>query len=413
MKVKLILSFFVVVVCVLVINVISTYAISNPIMRMWISAAVGLAVGMGLGYLISRSMVSGLNELSAVAREISSGDLTKEVEVPDDEEIGDLARAFKTMVRELNTVVSQVQGNATTLNASAKGLSSSAQQMSASAQEIASATEHIAKGAEIQVEGVTKASGRIKESAVSMDQIARRAGEIAAASKAAGDSALGGGEAVSSALTKMGEVFEQMESSTELVHGFEERTQKIGKIVEVITGISQQTNLLALNATIEAARAGEYGRGFAVVADEVRKLSEKTQKSAEEITDLISQFAGESKEVLSTMVAGNAVITEGREVIDTVRSSLDGIVASSVEAAGRVQEISSQAEEQNRRTVDMVATTDEIFRIAEDNAAATEEASAATEELTASMEEMASSSQSISLLAEDMQKLVSRFRVKG
>jgi methyl-accepting chemotaxis protein len=413
MKVKLILSFFVVVVCVLVINVISTYAIDNPITRMWISAAVGLAVGMGLGYLISRSMVSGLKELSTVAREISSGDLTKEVEVPDDEEIGDLARAFRTMVRELNTVVSQVQGNATTLNASAKGLSSSAQQMSASAQEIASATEHIAKGAEVQVEGVTKASSRIKESAVSMDQIAGRAGEIAAASKAAGDAAQGGGEAVSSALTKMGEVFEQMESSTELVHGFEERTQKIGKIVEVITGISQQTNLLALNATIEAARAGEYGRGFAVVADEVRKLSEKTQKSAEEITDLISQFAGESKEVLSTMVAGNAVITEGREVIDTVRSSLDGIIASSVEVAGRVQEISSQAEEQNRRTVDMVGTTDEIFRIAEDNAAATEEASAATEELTASMEEMAASSQSISQLAEDMQKLVSRFSVKG
>jgi methyl-accepting chemotaxis protein len=413
MKVKLILSFFVVVVSILFINAVFTFVINDPVQRMWLSAAVGIAVGMGLGYLISRSVMSGLKNLSRVAREIAAGDLTKEVEVPEEEEIGELAQAFKTMVRELSTVVSQVQANATTLNASARGLSSSAQQMSASAQEIASATEHIAKGAEVQVEGVTKASKRIKESAASMERIARRAGEIAEASKAAGDSAQGGGEAVASALSKMGEVFEQMESSTELVHGFEERTQKIGKIVEVITGISQQTNLLALNATIEAARAGEYGRGFAVVADEVRKLSEKTQKSAEEITELISQFAEESKEVLSTMVAGNAVITEGREVIDTVRDSLQGIIASSVESAGGVQEISSQAEEQNRRTEEMVKTTDEIFRIAEDNAAATEEASAATEQLTASMEEMANSSQSILQLAEDMQKLVSRFAVKG
>jgi len=411
MKVKLILSFFVVVVLILAINVISTYAIDNPILRMWISAVVGLLVGMGLGYLISRNVVAGLKDLSAVAREIAAGDLTKGVEVPDEEEIAELARAFRTMVRELHSVVSQVQKNATTLNTSAKGFSNTAQQMSASAQEIASATEHIAKGAEIQVEGVTKASARIKESAVSMEKIARRAGEIAAASKAAGDTAQSGGEAVSSALSKMGEVFEQIESSTELVHGFGERTQKIGKIVDVITGISQQTNLLALNATIEAARAGEYGRGFAVVADEVRKLSEKTQKSAEEITDLVGEFAEESKEVLSSMVAGNAVIAEGREVIDTVRSSLQGIIASGVESASRVQEISSQAEEQNRRTEEMVKTTDEIFRIAEDNAAATEEASAATEELTASMEEMAASSQSISQLAEDMQKLVSRFSV--
>ena len=162
MKVKLILSFFVVVVSILFINAVFTFVVNNPIQRMWISAAVGITVGMGLGYLISRSMVSGLQELSAVAREISAGDLTKEVEVADDEEIGDLARAFRTMVRELNTVVSQVQDNATTLSSSAKGLSNSAQQMSASAQEIASATEHIAKGAEVQAEGVTKASSRIK-----------------------------------------------------------------------------------------------------------------------------------------------------------------------------------------------------------------------------------------------------------
>jgi methyl-accepting chemotaxis protein len=207
--------------------------------------------------------------------------------------------------------------------------------------------------------------------------------------------------------------FEQMESSAELVHGFGERTQKIGKIVEVITGISQQTNLLALNATIEAARAGEYGRGFAVVADEVRKLSEKTQKSAEEIVTLIGEIGVESREVITSIEAGNTVIREGREVIDTVRTSLDSIISVTVAAAGGVREISALAEEQSGSREEMVKTTDEIFRIAEDNAAATEEASAATEQLTASMEEMASSAQGISQLADELQLLVSRFTVKG
>ena len=66
---------------------------------------------------------------------------------------------------------------------------------------------------------------------------------------------------------------------------FGAQVQKIGKIVEVITGIAQKTNLLALNATIEAARAGEYGRGFAVVADEISKLADSTGQSAGEITE--------------------------------------------------------------------------------------------------------------------------------
>jgi len=204
-----------------------------------------------------------------------------------------------------------------------------------------------------------------------------------------------------------------MEGSAGLVHGFGERTQKIGKIVEVITGISQQTNLLALNAAIEAAHAGEYGRGFSVVADEIRKLSEATRRSAEEITALVGEIGKESTRVLSTMEAGTLEIREGREVIDTVRGSLDRIIQATVEVAQGVREISTLAGDQARGADEMVKATEEISRIAEDNAAATQEASAATEELTASLEQMAGSAHDLAQLAGGLRQMAGRFTVAG
>ncbi len=411
MRAKLILGFLLVVLAEVLVNVFFGFAVKDPFQSLAFSAVVGLLVGSAMGIFISANLTRELRRLSGMAQEIAEGDLTKAMEPRGSDEIAQLGTAFKKMLLQLREIVANVKSTAGLVSKSAQHLSNSAQEMSASAQEIASATEHIAKGAEYQAEFVEKSSVRIKGMASSVEQIAARAQEASKASSEAGYTAQHGGEATGSALDNMREVFERMETAAAAVQGFGERLQKIEKIVEVITGISQQTNLLALNATIEAARAGDYGKGFAVVAEEVRKLSEKAKKSAGDITDLIREIEQESQKVGLAMSQSAAGISNGREVVNTVGRSLKEIIETTVEAAGKVREISSLAQEQTKGSEEMVKTMEEISKIAEDNAAATEEASAATEQLTASMEELAQSAAELQKSSGDLMESISRFKV--
>jgi methyl-accepting chemotaxis protein len=411
MRAKLILGFLLVVLAEVVVNAFFSFAVKDPLQNLIYTAVIGMIVGGGIGVYLSARLTRDLTGLSSLAREISEGDLTKDVTVPGNDEISQLGSSFRKMVQQLRGLVGEVKGTAAGVSQSAHGLSASAREMSASAQEIASANEHVAKSAEYQAEFVEKSSERIRGMAASIELIATRAQEASRASAEAGYTAQHGGEATGSALENMSDVFQRMETAAAAVEGFGERFQKIEKIVEVITGISQQTNLLALNATIEAARAGDYGRGFAVVAEEVRKLSEKARKSAGDIADVIREIGHESHKVVTTMSQANAGIRSGREVVDTVGRSLKEIITATVEAAAKVKEISTLAQEQTRGAEEMVKTMEEISKIAEDNAAATEEASAATEQLTAAMDEMAQSASDLQKSSADLIESISRFKI--
>ena len=99
-----------------------------------------------------------------------------------------------------------------------------------------------------------------------------------------------------------------------------EASQRVTKIVAIISDLTEQTNLLAMNAAIEAAHAGQEGRGFAVVAGEVKRLAEDEGGQAKQIISQIDEMTDRiERGVKLSDSAGSALAQISNDIRTTVR----------------------------------------------------------------------------------------------
>ena len=207
----------------------------------------------------------------------------------------------------------------------------------------------------------------------------------------------------------MAAVREASEQASSAIRGLGEKSQRIGGIVDTITGIAEQTNLLALNAAIEAARAGDQGRGFAVVADEVRKLAEGSQQAAATIAGLIGEIQQETAHAVAVVERGAARTEDGVTTVLRARESFASIGDAVEDMNARVEQIAAAVEQIAVSSQQMQDDMLEVSAVAEQSSASTEQVSASTQETSASTQEIAASAQELSRTAEELERLVGRF----
>ena len=370
------------------------------------SIIFGLLFGKVFGSYIGRS----IRNMKQATTIISQGDLRQKIQVESNDDLGTMGESFNHMVDSLVLTIQEVKSVSDTIYDSAMNLSATSQQMNASTVEISTTVQSIAKGAEVQAKMGAQTNSVTKELAESIEVVAQKADTANRLAQDVYGRAAEGNEQTLQATQKIADVAVKLDRASGLVQGFRERTLEINNAVRHITSIAQQTHLLALNATIEAARAGEHGRGFAVVAEEVRKLSHETRKLAEQISRLADGINLESQEVLTSISDSNASALLGRDVMRSASRSLQDIVEAVQASLNQVQEITRLTREQTLSAAHLVASIEEIARIATQNAAGTQEANAATQQQTAAMEELAASAQELSRTSDRLKSSIMAFQ---
>jgi len=366
-----------------------------------------------LVFFLSGQFAQPITRLKDEALMMANGDLRqRDVNIYTNDEIGQLADAFKDMGKSLRNLIGNVQSRSEMVAAASQQLTAVAQQSAESANQVAGSVTHIAEGSEQQSLAVNHASDAVKEMSGHIQQIADTNKRITAITKEAFQFTGQGHEAIECAAFQMKKIVAEAETVQTTIGELGKGAQEIGEIVSLISAITRQTNLLALNAAIEAARAGEAGRGFAVVAEEVRKLAEESNQAAQKIAGLVQRNQTDMQQAISATNANSEGAKEGIKVVELAGDSFQNIASSVEQLSAQIREIAVSIDQIAAGSHRMVSSIQDIDKISKKNAAETQTVSAATEEQSATMQEIASSSQSLAQTFAELNSAIANFKCK-
>jgi len=332
-------------------SVVDKAVILEPLQGLLITLVVaGLlcsVVAIVLAQLALTRLLRGLVRLRDALLEISSGhaDLTHQLQVEQQDEIGQTAEAFNRFVASLRRMFIDVREHAVALNGELDSLKQ--------------VTSTVAQQSERQSAVSSAAAATIEQITVSINHIADNATMAERAASGTGSTSEHSALAVSRLAEDIAHIADEVGHLGGALNALGERSGQMNTIIGVIRDIADQTNLLALNAAIEAARAGEAGRGFAVVADEVRKLAERTAKATVEIGELIDATHGDIRTALDDMTETQRSVADGVEASRSVAQDMTGIQGQIAQVVGSIHDIADATREQSVATTEMARAAEQ------------------------------------------------------
>lgn len=332
---------------------------------------IGVAIGIFLAVLLSRSISLAIRTVNKVLLKSSQGDLTVSVKEHRKDEFHFLGASVNTMVDNMKQIIGR-------MHHSGERVSESSRRMTDMADQLVKASEGIHFVSQEISEGVAQQSADTQMCLSCMNELAELINNASLAMNQADDAASVTNAVVKDGMENLGEL-SQREHDTALiteqvmknVECLNQHSFQIGDIVDTMNTIAQSTSLLALNASIEAARAGDAGKGFAVVAAEIRDLAEKSESASEEIGVIIEEMQKQTAHTVESVQQAKQAFYSQASTLEITVERFQCIQKKAYELNQCIEKMLRQMKQMEVAKVQTLSNIENISAMAEQTEAST------------------------------------------
>lgn len=367
-----------------------------------------------LTIIVSR-ITKGLMQVNAKIYDLvhNEGDLTQKLDVRSGDELELIAGNVNELLAYIRKIMIGISSGSMRLMSSSRKMVDHLSSADESITDVSATMQEMSAAMEETTSSLNQITEAIDEIYSSVERIAGNADAGKVSSQEMESRASGANDAAAEGQKKANIETEKMAASLNEKIAKSKSVEKIEVLTSNIIEITEQTNLLALNASIEAARAGEAGRGFAVVADEIGKLAGNSADAAAKIR----QVSAEVIQAVDELAEGSQQMIEF--VCNSTEEGFGGLVATSenyatdANAMRAMMEQFAQTAEELRSTMDGIRESISAVNIAvEESAKGIAGVSESSVQLTGNVNDIQSEASDNNGIAEDLAKEVGKFKLE-
>lgn len=376
-----------------------------------IALLISVLLSITITILMVNKLLKPIIKLKHHTEVIANGDLTAELSVKSNDEIGELVKGFDSMIYDLRTIIKGIFSTNKSVNELCLELREGSRVVEDMSNEISVAINEVAVESTNLSINITNGKEFLDNFTENMDVINNRISEIKNKSDLTNNVVLKGLNNLDGLKLIENQSIEQSEGIYSILATFHQNAQKIEEMTSAISNISSQTNLLALNASIEAARAGENGKGFAVVADEIRKLAEESSNSVQKIEELVHKVKSEAQ-ISEDIKQKSIKLNDERKIInESIFVDYSNIQENMTATIDSIKEVYSQINSIGDGNNKIREIMQSILDISAEFTSSTEEVSASSEEQVNVIHSITNKLDNLTLSIEELSQSVEKFKV--